>query len=147
MANGSAKPKNSCSRSGRLRSPRSSNCSRCDSSFRGASTRTRNLEIPQCAIAHLRSGPSDHPGMTMAVEDKAIRFRGHFMVPLLAATPLDCFITEPKYPGRTSVVHKGRVAFGAMDEVVFGYPAAEAVLAQMDRLGAARAFLMVSGSL
>ena len=27
--------------------------------------RTRNLEIPQCAIAHLRSGPSDHPGMTI----------------------------------------------------------------------------------
>src|SRR5437588_12846249 len=24
----------------------------------------RNLEIPRCAIAHLRSGPSDHPGMT-----------------------------------------------------------------------------------
>src|SRR5215203_3154791 len=23
-----------------------------------------NLEIPRCAIAHLRSGPSDHPGMT-----------------------------------------------------------------------------------
>src|SRR5665647_1957138 len=36
------------------------------SSFRGASKmRTRNLEIPQCAIAHLRSGPSDHPGMTL----------------------------------------------------------------------------------
>src|SRR5258708_13021502 len=34
-------------------------------SFRGASkTRTRNLEIPRCAIAHLGSGPSDHPGMT-----------------------------------------------------------------------------------
>src|SRR5258708_19680436 len=34
-------------------------------SFRGASkTRTRNLEIPGCAIAHLGSGPSDHPGMT-----------------------------------------------------------------------------------
>src|SRR5260370_32428987 len=33
-------------------------------SFRGASkTRTRNLEIPRCAIAHLGSGPSDHPGM------------------------------------------------------------------------------------
>src|SRR5712691_1832221 len=29
-----------------------------------ALARTRNLEIPQCAIAHLRSGPSDHPGMT-----------------------------------------------------------------------------------
>src|SRR5712671_2900491 len=27
--------------------------------------RTRNLEIPRCAIAHLRSGPSDHPGMTI----------------------------------------------------------------------------------
>src|ERR1700719_3333054 len=26
--------------------------------------RTRNLQIPRCAIAHLRSGPSDHPGMT-----------------------------------------------------------------------------------
>src|ERR1017187_10220900 len=24
-----------------------------------------NLEIPRCAIAHLRSGPSDHPGMTI----------------------------------------------------------------------------------
>jgi maleylacetate reductase len=34
-----------------------------------------------------------------------------------------------------------------MDEVVFGTPAAEAVVAQMDRLGAARAFLMVSGTL
>jgi len=44
-------------------------------------------------------------------------------------------------------VHKGRVVFGSMDEVVFGRPAAEAVVAQMDRLGAARAFLMVSGTL
>jgi maleylacetate reductase len=34
-----------------------------------------------------------------------------------------------------------------MEEVVFGYPAAEAIAAQMDRLGAARAFLMVSGTL
>jgi maleylacetate reductase len=44
-------------------------------------------------------------------------------------------------------MHKGRVVFGAMDEVVFGHPAAEAVAAQMDRLRAARAFLMVSGTL
>ena len=44
-------------------------------------------------------------------------------------------------------MHKGRVVFGAMDEVVFGRPAAEAVVAQMDRLGASRAFLMVSGTL
>src|ERR1700688_4946791 len=34
-------------------------------SFRGDATRrTRNLEIPRSAIAHLWSGPSDHPGMT-----------------------------------------------------------------------------------
>src|SRR6478752_26097 len=25
---------------------------------------SENLEIPRCAIAHLRPGPSDHPGMT-----------------------------------------------------------------------------------
>src|SRR5712691_5274169 len=36
-------------------------------SFRGDATRrTRNLEIPRCATAHLRSGPSDHPGMTIS---------------------------------------------------------------------------------
>ena len=28
-----------------------------------------NLEIPRCAIAHLRSGPSDHPGMTESSTD------------------------------------------------------------------------------
>ena len=44
-------------------------------------------------------------------------------------------------------MHNGRVVFGAMDEVVFGRPAAEAVVAQIDRLRAARAFLMVSGTL
>jgi maleylacetate reductase len=44
-------------------------------------------------------------------------------------------------------VHSGRVVFGAMDEVVFGRPAADAIAEQMDRLRAARAFLMVSGTL
>jgi maleylacetate reductase len=44
-------------------------------------------------------------------------------------------------------VHQGRVVFGAMDEVVFGHPAAAAVVEQMDRLRANRAFLMVSGTL
>ena len=44
-------------------------------------------------------------------------------------------------------MHKGRVVFGAMDEVVFGKPAAEAIVEQMDRLRAQRAFLMVSGTL
>lgn len=41
----------------------------------------------------------------------------------------------------------GRVVFGEMDEVVFGVPAAEAIVAQMDRLCARRALLMVSGTL
>ena len=44
-------------------------------------------------------------------------------------------------------MHKGRVVFGAMDEVVFGRPAAEAVVEQTDRLRASRAFLLVSGTL
>jgi maleylacetate reductase len=44
-------------------------------------------------------------------------------------------------------VHKGRVVFGAMDEVVFGRPASEAIVEQLDRLGAVRAILMVSGTL
>src|SRR5438270_6182938 len=54
--------------------------------------------------------------------------------------------TKPKGPGRTSV-HRGRVVFGAMDEVVFGRPAAEVIVEQMDRLRVSRAFLMVSGTL
>ena len=44
-------------------------------------------------------------------------------------------------------MHRGRVVFGAMDEVVFGEPAAEAIEAQVDRLAASRAFLIVSGTL
>lgn len=44
-------------------------------------------------------------------------------------------------------MHRGRVVFGAIDEVVFGRHAAEAVIEQLDRLGVRRAFLMVSGTL
>jgi maleylacetate reductase len=44
-------------------------------------------------------------------------------------------------------VHRGRVVFGAMDEVIFGTPAAEATVGQVDRLDASRVFLMVSGTL
>lgn len=44
-------------------------------------------------------------------------------------------------------MHQGRVVYGAIEEVVFGHPAAEAIVAQMDRLGTHRAFLMVSGTL
>jgi maleylacetate reductase len=49
--------------------------------------------------------------------------------------------------GEDKHVHQGRVVFGAMDEVVFGRPAAQALVEQMDRLRASRAFLMVSGTL
>jgi maleylacetate reductase len=44
-------------------------------------------------------------------------------------------------------VLRGRVAFGAMDEVVFGDPAADAIVAQTERLGAKSVLLMVSGTL
>ena len=46
-----------------------------------------------------------------------------------------------------SMLQSGRVVFGAMDEVVFGRPAAEAVAEQADRLAARRVFLMVSNTL
>lgn len=45
------------------------------------------------------------------------------------------------------MVQTGRVTFGAMDEVVFGQPAAIALLDVVKRLGAKRVFLMVSGTL
>jgi len=45
------------------------------------------------------------------------------------------------------MIRSGRVVFGEMDEVVFGNPAASAIVAQMDRLAASRALLMVSGTL
>ena len=44
-------------------------------------------------------------------------------------------------------MHIGRVVFGAMDEVVFGRRASEAIVEQLDQLGATRAFLMVGGTL
>ncbi len=45
------------------------------------------------------------------------------------------------------MVQSGRVAFGAMEEVLFGTPAAEAVAELARRYDAHRAFLMVSGTL
>src|SRR5260370_1877267 len=54
---------------------------------------------------------------------------------------------KAKPSGEDQRVHKGRVVFGAMDEVVFGRPAAEAIVEQLDRLKVFRAFLMVSGTL
>ena len=73
--------------------------------------------------------------------------RPHFPVPLPAdSARLLPKVAKTKVFGRT-IVHKGRVVFGAMDEVVFGTAAAEAVVAQVERLGVSRAFLMVSGTL
>src|SRR5438477_6568426 len=71
------------------------------------------------------------------------------MVPIGTLPPLNCFRrpTKARTSGRISIVRTGRVVFGAMEEVVFGRPAAEAVPAQLDRLGLNRAFLMVSGTL
>jgi maleylacetate reductase len=45
------------------------------------------------------------------------------------------------------MVQSGRVTFGAMEVVVFGRPAAEAIGEEARRLGAERMFLMVSGTL
>lgn len=42
---------------------------------------------------------------------------------------------------------KGHVAFGRMEEVIFGTPAGEAAPALVDRLGASRVFIMCSGTL
>ena len=71
------------------------------------------------------------------------------MVPFPALTPLNCLhlYNRAKAFWEDKRVYRGRVVFGAMDEVVFGRPAADAVVAQLDRLRANRAFLMVSGTL
>jgi len=45
------------------------------------------------------------------------------------------------------MLQSGRVAFGAMETVVFGKPAAEIVAEEARRRGAERVFLMVSGTL
>src|SRR5215467_13723849 len=45
------------------------------------------------------------------------------------------------------MVQSGRVAFGEMEAVVFGKPAAEAIAEEARRLDAERVFLMVSGTL
>lgn len=44
-------------------------------------------------------------------------------------------------------MHRGRVVFGSMEEVTFGCQAAGAIVEQVARVGAQRAFLMVSGTL
>ncbi len=48
---------------------------------------------------------------------------------------------------QSDMVRSGRVAFGKMEQVLFGVSAADAVAAEARRLGATRVFLMVSGTL
>jgi maleylacetate reductase len=43
-------------------------------------------------------------------------------------------------------VYRARAAFGAMQDVVFGRTAADALVEQIDRFGAAREFPNVSGT-
>ena len=44
-------------------------------------------------------------------------------------------------------MYRGRAAFGAMEGFVFGRPAADAAVGQIDRFGAAWVHLIVSGTL
>src|SRR5215472_4849167 len=73
------------------------NCLKCNriSSFRGdAKHRTRNLEIPRCAIAHLWSGPSDHPGMTCKPQNKDAPVAGGVL--LSACVRAQSFLRKPE---------------------------------------------------
>ena len=45
------------------------------------------------------------------------------------------------------MMQPGQMVFTRMDRVVFGEPAASAIVAQAERLGAERVFLLVSGTL
>src|SRR5436309_1771772 len=45
------------------------------------------------------------------------------------------------------MTQSGRIAFGAMEAVIYGRPAAETVAGEARRLGAERVFLMASGTL
>jgi maleylacetate reductase len=76
----------------------------------------------------------------------------HFIDTLPLAGVFDKVVARPARPrtyplGRKHMLSSGRVVFGQMDEVVFGQPAAEAIVGQVRRLGARRVFLMVSNSL
>jgi alcohol dehydrogenase class IV len=49
--------------------------------------------------------------------------------------------------GENVMLQSGRVVFGQMEEVLFGRPAADAIVEVARRLDASRVFLMVSGTL
>jgi nucleotide-binding universal stress UspA family protein len=60
--------------------------------------------------------------------------------------PVRCIAREPIHKEK-AMLQSGRVAFGAMETVVFGKPAAETVAEEARRRDAERVFLMVSGTL
>src|SRR5262249_23719444 len=78
-----ASRKRSCApRPQRNNSLRHSGASRSDELW-SAPCAPENLEIPRCAIAHPRSGPSDHPGMTPSSEQRTPTMRFMMlMIPL-----------------------------------------------------------------
>src|SRR6266478_9723266 len=102
-------------------------------SFRaGAKHRTRNLEIPRCAIAHLRSGPSDHPGMTECWPLRSSTILGSLILPFRRALFDEC---ADAFFGvaRHHVVghHLCRIAVG-VGKAHLGL-AVECLLAELDR--------------
>src|SRR5882762_8747677 len=64
---------------------------------------SENLEIPRCAIAHLRSGPSDHPGMTK-VEAKNNKKQGVSMSDISAVKALVFDVFGTVVDWRTSLI-------------------------------------------
>ena len=80
-------------------------------SFRGdAKHRTRNLEIPRCAIAHLRSGATHHPGMTVSLDCFADPIIGRHPCDPLAIAPY--VLRAPPTPAPSSSAPDCRRASG-----------------------------------
>src|SRR5919198_2331333 len=65
-----------------------------------------NLEIPRCAIAHLRSGPSDHPGMTAGdVSTVIARRASDEAIRCSACGGVDCFrLRSLSYGGQVATL-------------------------------------------
>ena len=76
--------------------------------------RTRNLEILGCAIAHLRSGPSDHPGMTVSEPSKHLEIFALFPFRYFGLEALDFGVLDMDV-----IVDKPRTQRVAKERIVF----------------------------
>ncbi len=102
--------------------------------------RTRNLEIPRCAIAHLRSRPSDHPGMTVVGLFSVIARSVATKQSSLCSSRMDCFAEPvigrafarpvgsltmldgaPYHPPLPRIAHQRGVAVDAVHELAVGH--------------------------